>query len=252
VVRWVRDGIIPAKRFGKRIIKIPVVEVEKLLNQNVQLMPHSRPNPFKYRPLDPRPIESLKALGGREPIRHRAGHLRRVFTGWDDIVTAGVRKMRAKVAPLPDTPVFVLANMAEQIPNPQSRVTLGTELDALGQRRVQLDWRITPQDIRSVVRTQALLGCAFERIGLGRLHRELLDDTPPVTTHGGYHHIGTTRMHPDPARGVVDAQCRVHGFDNLYVAGPSVFPTGGYANPVLTTVALTLRLADRVKQSIPS
>ena len=70
---------------------------------------------------------------------------------------------------------------------------------------------------------------------------------PPEGTHGGYHHMGTTRMHSDPKRGVVDRNCGVHGIDNLFIAGPSVFPTGGYANPVLTTLALSLRLADHVK-----
>ena len=69
----------------------------------------------------------------------------------------------------------------------------------------------------------------------------------PTPVYGGYHHMGTTRMHVSPAEGVVDAQCRVHGIANLFVVGSSVFPTGGHANPMLTIVALALRLADRVK-----
>ena len=60
---------------------------------------------------------------------------------------------------------------------------------------------------------------------------------------GGYHHMGTTRMHDDPRRGVVDRDCRVHLVGNLFVAGSSVFPTGGFANPTLTLVALAARLA---------
>jgi choline dehydrogenase-like flavoprotein len=59
--------------------------------------------------------------------------------------------------------------------------------------------------------------------------------------------MGTTRMHVDPKRGVVDPDCRVHGVANLYVAGSSVFPTSGYANPTFTIVALALRLADHLK-----
>ena len=58
--------------------------------------------------------------------------------------------------------------------------------------------------------------------------------------------MGTTRMHADPREGVVDADCRVHAVPNLYIAGSSVFPTGGYANPTLTIVALALRLADHL------
>jgi choline dehydrogenase-like flavoprotein len=61
-----------------------------------------------------------------------------------------------------------------------------------------------------------------------------------------FHHMGTTRMASDPASGVVDADCRVHGVENLYVAGSSVFPTGGNANPTLTIIALALRLADHL------
>jgi choline dehydrogenase-like flavoprotein len=59
--------------------------------------------------------------------------------------------------------------------------------------------------------------------------------------------MGTTRMHPDPRQGVVDANCRVHGLHNLFIAGASVFPTGGAANPTLTLIALSLRLADYLK-----
>jgi choline dehydrogenase-like flavoprotein len=62
--------------------------------------------------------------------------------------------------------------------------------------------------------------------------------------------MGTTRMAADPRQGVVDADCRVHGIDNLYVAGSSVFPTCGAANPTLTIVALALRLADHLRERL--
>ena len=62
--------------------------------------------------------------------------------------------------------------------------------------------------------------------------------------------MGTTRMNADPRHGVVDADRRVHGVSNLYVAGSSVFPTGGYANPTLTLIALAIRLADNLKQQL--
>ena len=94
------------------------------------------------------------------------------------------------------------------------------------------------------------MAAALERSGFGRFYKELLDDTPPATTHGGYHHMGTTRMHSDPKQGVVDPNCQVHDVANLYIAGPSVFPTGGYANPILTIVALSVRLADHIKKSL--
>jgi choline dehydrogenase-like flavoprotein len=48
---------------------------------------------------------------------------------------------------------------------------------------------------------------------------------------------------------VADADCRVHGTSNLYVAGASVFPTSGHANPTMNLVALTLRLADHLTEA---
>jgi choline dehydrogenase-like flavoprotein len=66
----------------------------------------------------------------------------------------------------------------------------------------------------------------------------------------GNSHMGTTRMHPDPEQGVVDADCRVHSVENLYVAGSAVFPTGGVAPPTLTIVALALRLADHLVRTL--
>ena len=50
-------------------------------------------------------------------------------------------------------------------------------------------------------------------------------------------------MHDNPTHGVTDRNGRVHTMENLYVAGASLFPTAGFANPVLTIVALALRLA---------
>jgi choline dehydrogenase-like flavoprotein len=73
------------------------------------------------------------------------------------------------------------------------------------------------------------------------------DSAPTPAVYGNWHHLGTTRMHTDPAMGVVDGDCRVHGMSNLYITGGSVFPTGGYANPTLTIAALALRLAEHLR-----
>jgi choline dehydrogenase-like flavoprotein len=64
----------------------------------------------------------------------------------------------------------------------------------------------------------------------------------------GNHHLGTTRMSDDPKQGVVNADSMVHGVNNLYVAGSSVFPTYGSSNPTLNLIALTLRLGDHLKK----
>jgi choline dehydrogenase-like flavoprotein len=135
-------------------------------------------------------------------------------------------------------------------PNPDSRITLGPERDQLGQPRAQLDWRLSPIDKRSVRRTLEIVGAEVGRAGLGRLQIGLDDDdtTWPADTHGGWHHIGTTRMSDDPTKGVVDANCQVHGISNLFIAGSSVFPTAGSGTPTLTLVSLALRLADHIKE----
>jgi choline dehydrogenase-like flavoprotein len=221
---------------------------EKLLNQNVQLIPCLREDPFRYprRKIKKASTSRMSLAGG--VVAAGGGGFREVITGSRDLALRGIRQIRKKTFGLPKRAVYVLANMTEQIPNPDSRVILGEKLDAFGQRRVQLDWRITAQDINSIRRTQQVLGKALEQAGLGRFFQELLEDEPPRKTHGGYHHMGTTRMHSDPKQGVVDANCRVHGISNLYIAGPSVFPTGGYANPVLTVVALAVRLSDHLRR----
>jgi choline dehydrogenase-like flavoprotein len=151
----------------------------------------------------------------------------------------------------PGERTFRLFSRQEQAPNPASRVTLAAERDAMGVPRVRFDWRLTALDKRSMRTFYAVLGREVGRQGAGRVQvlEWLRDDdvTWPAFVSGGWHHMGTTRMHPDPTRGVVDADCRVHGVANLYVAGASVYPTSGSANPTLTLVALALRLADHLK-----
>jgi choline dehydrogenase-like flavoprotein len=145
---------------------------------------------------------------------------------------------------------------AEQAPNPDSRVTLSAARDRLGMPRVTLDWRLSELDVHSVERLVEALGAEIERLGLGRVEpsawlsepeRRWRTD-PLISAHpiGGYHHMGTTRMADDPKQGVTDADGRVHGIDNLYIAGSSLFPTSGWANPTLTIAALALRTADAI------
>ena len=148
--------------------------------------------------------------------------------------------------------VYRLANMTEQVPNPDCRITLGTDRDPFGIPRIRLNWRVTSQDIASAIRVQEIVRGELARAGLGRLFIDLKAGKTPANLHGGYHHMGTTRMHDDPKKGVVDANSRVHGVSNLFIAGPSVFPTGGHANPILTLVALTLRLSDYITQALQS
>ncbi len=143
---------------------------------------------------------------------------------------------------------------AEAAPNPDSRVRLGDQVDALGLPRIELDWRLTELDKRSLRAGHQAIAEELGRTGLGRMQiAEWLaegDDGWSQDLEGGHHHIGTTRMSLDPAQGVVDPTSRVHGIANLYVAGSSVFPTCGAANPTLTIVALALRLASHLKERL--
>jgi choline dehydrogenase-like flavoprotein len=147
---------------------------------------------------------------------------------------------------------YVLESKSEQAPNRDSRVTLAGERDAFGLNRAQLDWRMSPIDRRTVVRGEEIVDAELRRLGLGRLaplppEQEL---AWPDNLEGGWHQMGTTRMAADPRHGVVDGDGLVHGVANLFIAGSSVFPTGGAAPPTLTIVALALRLADRLRQRL--
>lgn len=149
-------------------------------------------------------------------------------------------------------PLFSLYTRQEQAPNPNSRVTLSTERDALGVPRVRFNWQLTRLDKQTMRNLYTTLGREFGRCGIGRVQiRDWLladDDTWPTLVSGGWHDMGATRMHRDPKQGVVDATCRVHGLGNLYLAGAGVFTTAGSANPTLTIVALALRLGDHLKR----
>jgi len=138
---------------------------------------------------------------------------------------------------------------AEQQPNPDSRVRLGPERDALHVPRLCVDWRYTPGDVDTVRGALGLLAADVARSGIGRFDYDPASVEAEMTRYGAYggHHIGTARMGADPRSSVVDADCRVHGVDNLYIAGAAVFPTSGQANPTLTIVALALRLASHLK-----
>ncbi|MGH2540924.1 MAG: GMC oxidoreductase [Actinomycetota bacterium] len=141
-----------------------------------------------------------------------------------------------------------ILSVTEQAPRAENRVRLSSRLDMFGNPLARLDWSIGELDRRSIRILHGTLDEEFRRRGFGRVDSPSIsdDDGPwPISTDAN-HHLGTTRMGDDPSTSVVDRNCRVHGIDNLYVAGSSVFPTSGYANPTLTIVALALRLADHL------
>lgn len=170
----------------------------------------------------------------------------RTGLGAPDLLHALARRLdRQRPVPIARVDLF---GFFEQAPNPESRVKLGDGIDAFGQRRVCVDWRLTELDLYSYRSTAHVCGDAFARVSCARFEPEpwIAEGGAPPTLYGTAHHMGTTRMSDDPRDGVVDRNCRVHGVDNLYVAGSSVFTTGGWAFPTFTIAALGLRLADHL------
>jgi choline dehydrogenase-like flavoprotein len=134
----------------------------------------------------------------------------------------------------------------------ENRVMLSDEYDRLGRRRARLEWQLGETDIDNMRRVTRLFDQAVREAGAGRLELAIPDEPSAWrgATEGGLHHMGTTRMHVASRHGVVDENSRVHGTSNLFVAGSSVFPSGGYANPTLTIVALALRLGGHLKRVV--
>lgn len=134
----------------------------------------------------------------------------------------------------------------EQAPSPENRVRLSddpAQVDLFGDPRVALDWRHGALDQRTVEVGADLV--AQELAALGLL--DAVDDYDLQVRQPGDHHMGATRMSDAPENGYVDRDCRVHHLQNLFVASSSVFPTGGYANPTLTIIALAARLAGHLR-----
>ena len=185
-------------------------------------------------------------------LRHRRvpanfwNEIRNVISDTRGIATGFLRHLRDQNGAL-----YV---MSEQFPNPDSRVTLSADRDRFGLPKARVDWRLLPLDKLSIRYLVQELQEEFERLHLGEIVPDAWltqdDHSWPHTLAGGHHHMGTTRMSKSPRDGVVDADARVHGIDNLYVAGSSIFPTVGSANPTLTLVATSLKLADHLKAKL--
>jgi choline dehydrogenase-like flavoprotein len=134
----------------------------------------------------------------------------------------------------------------EQTPDPENRVQLSSTQDRFGQPHAELALRLAEEEREGHVRSVRI---AADAVGLNgaRLAKQMRLMFDAGLFSFFWHHMGTTRMHDDPSEGVVDSDCRVHGVSNLFVAGSSVFPTGGNSAPTLTIVALALRLADHIR-----
>lgn len=208
---------------GRLKVNEDAIRSDGLLNASATLLPIIR-TPVRMLRSAAGPFTRMRAVDNLLP---RGGH------GWSR-------------HPWPRTRVAgftVLLNL-EQAPDPENRIVLGKARDALGLPLPELHWRWRARDEHSRQTVRTLVASALARGGLGvvRLRNVPLDPN-------AHHHAGTTRMSVDPRHGVVDPDGRVHGLENLYVAGASTFPTAGFANPALTILALALRLADHLRNT---
>lgn len=237
-----------------------VMRREKLVNISASLFPRS-----KYSVLLPAK-NSLRSLLNLQAFRTGTAlqHVKTVLTGMDGLANAVYGKLTRHPEPLwynffvggwADQQVirqglfhvFEVVHQTEQLPNPHNRAKLSDEMDLLGRRRILMETEWRQDDIDGIIRAQNVLAQEIARAGLGRFKIARHNNRPIMTNAGTAHHIGTTRMHVDPRQGVVDPNCKVHSVSNLFIASSAVFPTGGYANPTLTVVALSIRLADHIK-----
>jgi choline dehydrogenase-like flavoprotein len=149
--------------------------------------------------------------------------------------------------------IDVIINL-EQAPDRESRIRLTDEIDAVGVRRVEVDWRLSELERKTAKVFAGALAGVFDHLKLGKSEFPAwLSSTDPLSgadLAGNYHFIGATRMARTPIDGVVDENCRAFGISNLFFAGASVFPTGGHANPTLTIVALAIRLSDHLRAAL--
>ncbi len=194
-------------------------------------------------------VASLKsivdAVGDGSLPEDLGAHVRNVAGDIDGVGRALFRKV---VGGRPPVGFLNFHSRVEPAPNPDNRVTLADTRDSLGLRQARVDWRLGEREVRSIRRTHELIGLEAGRTGTGRVQVDVSSETWLRRSVNSGHHIGTLRMHDDPRQGVVDANCRVHGIGNLYVAGSAVFPTAGCSNPTLTLVALALRLAEHLNR----
>ena len=263
-------------RLGKLTLSARMLESEQLLGSLVSFSPRERSlrrkllvQPFGRATTSRSPAyEAARAF--RAALRERrlpanpAAQLGRLLRGLDDLFYIRVlRRSRFQTQFNLDNGGWSLLpeldsrfdgldvhQMCEQSPDYDNRITLGPDRDATGMPVAQVHFRWNVLDIQSILRTQEIMQAAFAEAGLGQLHLARRGELPVLAQMSSHHPAGTTRMSSDPRRGVVDAECRVHGVSNLFVASSAVFPTSGLAPPTLTVLALAIRVGDVIRSRL--
>jgi choline dehydrogenase-like flavoprotein len=246
---------------GKLHIRPHVMRREKMLNLCAVLVPHFknlrangravlhqllvRGPRFLWRHLSAEHRNSPQTGGDPpQPVRQRLleQYYSEGICGWSRL--SGLERRFGE---------FGVHSLVEQSPDRSNRIMLQEQTDAFGQRKIKVLWRWNELDLRSIRQAQQIFREELAAAGIGTfIPVEEAVGSRPRRFNSPHHFLGTTRMHDNPRNGVVDADCRVHDVPNLFIAGSSVFPTGGFANPTLTIVALTLRLATHLQSELQS
>ncbi|WP_027136119.1 FAD-dependent oxidoreductase [Geminicoccus roseus] len=193
-------------------------------------------------------IERVEQWRGRKVPGSAGGSLRTALRRPDRLLVAIRERMRRNGPPARR---WRTRGLFECQPRGENAVRLSAAKDALGRPLAEVSWRMSELDVASIRGAHEALDRALQSAGLGRLEIRVPPDDAAwrdAAAEGAKHPMGGTRMHDAPGAGVVDRDLKVHGMHNLHVVGSSVFPTGGYANPTLTIVALAIRLADRLAE----
>jgi GMC oxidoreductase len=189
-----------------------------------------------------------EAWNGRATDSAPLRDIGKLFAGMAEVIPNAIRRYLMGREVVHKNPTISIVADFEQEPDCESRLMLSSDIDALGMRRVIVDWRISELERQTARHLCRFIASALHKLDLGRVRGvDWLDNDAPIGLRETHHAIGTTRMSEAPENGVVNPDCRVHGIENLYVAGCSVFPTGGHANPTLTIIALAVRLADHLR-----
>lgn len=224
-----------------------VVERERLMNAALYFHPRYE----AHRVFDTAEVKALLELWNKRRQRAVPGaawpYLRQAARAPHRLAVALARKLAVRHGPARRWRMRAAFETGFRHAN---RVMLSDQRDRIGRRRVCIEWQIAEADVENMRRVIQLFDQAVRQAGVGHLERAF-PDSPAAwrqALEGGKHHMGTTRMHVSSRHGVVDENSRVHGTSNLFVVGSSVFPSGGYANPTLTIVALAARLGDHLKR----
>jgi choline dehydrogenase-like flavoprotein len=225
-----------------------IQEQERLLNCHAYVDAFDASEGDPWSALD-RMRASLRSRGAADRIYTDA---RIVFAHSGELLQGMVRRRLKHRPQLERLARVELHCILEQLPDHASRVTLSTgRKDALGMPLSKIDWKISETERHTARRMTELICEEFARAGLPvpRLNSWLEEDEGwRSNCVEKAHPTGTTRMSDNPAQGVVDRNCQVHGIEGLFVAGSSVLPTSGAVNPTLMIVSSALRLADWLKR----